>query len=87
MKIRNSIQIKEFKWRTSNGKRIPLTKLSDDRLIKNYNSIKDRFEKGKITIHETKGRQKEQEIGRQNWREITMLACQQELDKRNIIIG
>ena len=84
--LRSKIRFQKFCWRTSNGKMIPIENFSNDRLTKNYISIKERFDKGAATIKTLSGKQKVKESERQINREIVMLAVEQELDKRNILI-
>ncbi len=85
--VRNSLRIKNFCWKQKDGSFVPLSKLSDDRLIRNYDSIKQRFEKAEIELKSLKGFELTKERHKQNTREITFLALQQELDNRNILIS
>jgi len=77
---------KVFMWRQKNGSVIPITKLSDDRLLQNFNSCKERLETKQEQLKSVSGGAKKQLQQKCNNLEIAMLATQQELDRRNIII-
>lgn len=84
--IKDLVRIKEYKWKDKAGRMIPLSKITDDRLIVNYHSVSERLENRLLKVKDLKGKEKFVENAKCRSLEITKLAVEQELDKRNILI-